>query len=83
MTLSNERADLFDESRDLRGVLRVTFDNELVALSPHTDVEKGFEVAEIFVVGPEEGLDGRLRDGDLALRNRWDSRISLSYSNLT
>jgi hypothetical protein len=40
-------------------------------------------VAEIFVVGPEEGLDGRLRDGDLALRNRWDSRISLSYSNLT
>jgi hypothetical protein len=39
-------------------------------------------MAEVFVIGPEEGLDGRLRDGDLTLRNRWDSRISLSYSNL-
>jgi hypothetical protein len=48
----------------------------------HTHVEKGFEVAEILVVGPEEGLDGRLRDGDLTRRCRWDSRISLSYSSL-
>jgi hypothetical protein len=72
VAFGDERADLIDQPRDLRGVLRLPFDDQLVSLGPDADVEKRFEVAEVFVVGPEEGLDCRLRDGYLALRYRWD-----------
>ena len=63
-------ADLIDQLRDACRVLRVAVDDELVALRPDLDVEQRFEVAEVFVVGPEEGLDGGLRDRDLAQRCR-------------
>jgi len=79
----DERADLVDEAGDLRSILRVALDDELVAVSADANVEERFEVAKILVIGPEQSLDGRRGDGNLSRRCRWDSRISLSYSNLT
>ena len=60
----------------------LAFDDELVALRADANVEQRFEVAEVFVVGPEEGLEGGLGDGNLTQRRGWNSRISLCYSYL-
>jgi hypothetical protein len=82
VSFADERADLIDEARHLGCIFRIAFGDQFVALRPYADVEKRFEMAEILVVCPEEGLDSRLGDGDLSCGCRWDSCISLSYSSL-
>ena len=82
MAFVDERGQLRDELRDARRVLGLAFDDELVPLRLDVDVEERFEVAEVFVVRPEERLDGGLGDRNLAQRSGGDSRISLYYSYL-
>jgi hypothetical protein len=82
VTLPYQGSQLRDELGDARGVLGLAFDNQIIPLRLDVDVEECFEVAEVFVLRPEEGLDGGLGDRDLAQRNSGDSRISLYYSYL-
>ena len=77
MALLDECAELLHQLRDARGVVGLAFDDQLVALGPDADVQKRFEVAQVFVVGPEERLDARLGDGNLAQWSGWNARISL------
>jgi hypothetical protein len=67
---------------DARNVIGLSLDDELVALCPNSNVEHRFEVAEVFVVGPDKGLESGLGDRNLPERNGWNSRISLCYSYL-
>jgi hypothetical protein len=78
VTFFDEGRRLRDDLGDARRVVRLAFDDELVALCPDSYVEQRFKVAEVFVVRPEEGLDGRLRDGNLAKRRGWNLVLSLS-----
>jgi len=82
MTLHHEGRQLRDELSDPSGVLGLAFDNQIVPLRLDVDVEECFKVAEVFVLRPEESLDGGLGDRNLAQRNGGDSRISLYYSYL-
>jgi hypothetical protein len=66
VALLDQGAELPDQTRDPGGVVGLAFDDELVPLGPNLDVEERFEVAEVFVIRPEEGLDAGLRDGDLS-----------------
>ena len=65
MPLFHQRAELGDELRDARRVVRLPFDNQIVALGPDLDVQQGFEVAEVFIVRAEQRLDGGLRNRNL------------------
>jgi hypothetical protein len=62
MPLLHHGAELRDELPHSRGVVRLSFDEELVALRADVDVEQRFEVAKVVVVGPEEGLGSGLRN---------------------
>jgi hypothetical protein len=46
--------------------VRIAFDEQLVALRADLNVEHRLEVAEVVVVGADEGLQRGLRNGDLS-----------------
>ena len=83
MSFGDERADLFDQTRDFRGVVGLTLDEQIVALRSDADVQEAFEVAEIVVVGPEERGEPVLTDGNAASGSGSDRDISLCYKELT
>jgi hypothetical protein len=78
MPLFDEGRRLGDNLRHAGGVVRLAFDDEFVALGPDSYVEQRFEVAEIFVVCPEEGLDSCLRYGNFTKRGGRNLVISFS-----
>ena len=78
----DQAGQLLDEARHARRVRRLSFHQEVISLRSNANVEQGLEVAEVVVVGADEGFQGRLRNGNLTLRRGWNSRISLCYSNL-
>ena len=83
MALIDQPAELFDEARDFGGAARIAFDQELVALGSDANVQEGFQLPEVVVVGPEQGRHARLGHCYFAHRRRADSRISLRYKQLT
>ena len=58
-------------------------DQQFVALRPDADVQEGFELPEVLVVGPEEGRHARLGHRDAAGRYRADLAISFCINGLT
>ncbi len=76
MTLAHQPRQLLDQLSHTRGVGGLTFDDELVALRAYTHVQQRFDSAEVVVVGPNEGLEGRLGDGNLTQRRGRNARIS-------
>jgi hypothetical protein len=66
VSLFDERRQLRDELRDARRVFGLAFDDELVALRADADVQECFEMAEVFIVRPEQRLDGALGNRNLA-----------------
>jgi hypothetical protein len=66
MALFDERGKLRHELRHPRGVFGLAFDDELVALRADANVQERFEMAEVFIVRPEERLDGALGNRNLA-----------------
>ena len=82
MAFLQQRGNLRDDLRHPCRVGRFAFDDEVISLRANVNVEQRFEVTEVFVVGPKEGLDGGLGNRDLPQRSRLDSRISLYFSYL-
>jgi hypothetical protein len=60
----HQRSNLRYHLRNPSRVARLPFDDEVVALGTNVNVEQRFEVAEVFVVRPEQGLDGGLGNRD-------------------
>jgi hypothetical protein len=73
---------LLDEARDARRIRGLSFHEEVVSLRSNANVEQGLEIADVVVVGADEGFQGRLGNGNLTQRRSWNARISLRYSNL-
>ena len=61
---------------------KLALDEEVVTLRANMNVEERFEVTEVFVVRPEQGLESGLWNRDLPQRSRLDSRIPLYFSYL-
>jgi hypothetical protein len=82
MPFHHEGSKLGDKLCYSRRVVGLPFDEQIIPLRLDVHVEERFEVAEVFVVRPEEGFDGGLGDRNLTQRNGGDSRISLYYRYL-
>ena len=83
MAFIDQPAELLDKSRDFGGAARIAFDQQLVALGSDANVQKGLQLPEVVVVGPEQGRHARLGHCYFTHRRRADSRISLRYKQLT
>jgi hypothetical protein len=82
VTVFDQPRQLLDKARDTGGVGWFAFDEEVVSLRSNANVEQRLQVAEVVVVGADEGFQGRLGNGYLTQRRGWNSRISLYCSNL-
>ena len=69
--------------RATRGAAGIAFHHELMPLGADADVEEGFELAQVVVVGPEKRGHARFGHRHLAHRRGTYSRISLRYKQLT
>ena len=79
----HQAAQLFDEARHARRAAGIAFHHELMPLGADADVEEGFELAQVVVVGPEKRGHTCFRYRHLAHRRGAYSRISLRYKQLT
>jgi hypothetical protein len=68
---------LADDAIDILRTRVVSIDQQLMPLGTDSDIESGFEVFEVLVVGAEEGLDALFRNG-----NAFNASISLYYRHL-
>ena len=58
--------DKIRRRRDGHVQRRIALDHQIVALGTDADVEEGFELAQVFIEGAEQGGNPGFRHGDLA-----------------